>query len=280
MLKTDKLRLKEVIKAFYNLSGVKIAIYDTDFKEITSYPETNCELCNKMQQNEKTKILCDGANSKHFLECKKNPSKPIVQKCHAGLTEVASVISDGDMVIGYAIYGQITNEKPDSNFMDNVVKKCIEYGFDEKWAKEVSSKIKYVDNSRLESISFLLDMTVSYIISNRLAYTDEESLGREITDYILSNLSSPLQIDELCKYFFVSRSMLYKLTKPYMPNGVFSFVKEKRLSEAKKLLCTTSLTSKEIAQKTGFGDVNYFLRTFKKQVGIPANKYRKENSSK
>ena len=280
MLKTDKLRLKEVIKAFYNLSGVKIAIYDTDFKEITSYPETNCELCSKMQQNPQTQVLCDEANARHFHQCEKSRSKPIVQKCHAGLTEVASVISDGDKVIGYAIYGQITNEKPNSNFVENVVEKCIQYGFDEKWAKKVSEKIKYVDNSRLESISFLLDMTVSYIISNRLAYTDEESLGREITDYIIANLSSSLQIEELCKYFFVSRSMLYKLTKPYMSNGVFSFIKEKRLQEAKKLLCTTNLTSKEIAKKTGFGEVNYFLRTFKKEVGMPASRYRKENTKK
>ncbi|MBQ4629815.1 MAG: PocR ligand-binding domain-containing protein [Clostridia bacterium] len=280
MLKTDKLRLREVIKAFYDLTGVKIAIYDTGFKEITSFPEANSEFCSKMQENEKTRLLCDECNARHFLECEKNRAKPIMQKCHAGLTEVASVISDGDRVIGYAIYGQITNEESHEEFVEDVKKRCEEYGYDNRWIEESCEKIKYVSATKLEAISFLLDMTVSYIIQNRLAYSDSETLGEEIVQYINKNLSSPLGIEELCKYFFVSRSMLYKLTKPYMPRGVFAYIKEKRLEASKELLLTTNLTSKEIAKKTGFGDVNYFLRTFKKEVGIPANKYKKENSKK
>ncbi|MBO5369796.1 MAG: hypothetical protein J6B23_03850 [Clostridia bacterium] len=35
----EEKKLAELIKAFYNLTGIKVAVYDSQFCEIISYPE-------------------------------------------------------------------------------------------------------------------------------------------------------------------------------------------------------------------------------------------------
>ena len=48
-----------------------------------------------------------------------------------------------------------------------------------------------------------------------------------------------------------------------------------KLEDAKKLLSETDLSITEIALDTGFNDVSYFIKLFKKQFGISPLKYRK-----
>ena len=275
MLKTDKERLSEVMEAFYKLTGVKVAIYNTDFEEAVAYPVQNSEFCTLMYSDARTARCCNENTSELLKRCLDSPGKTVMHTCHAGLTEVATVISDGETVIGYIIFGQITNISLEDEFVDSVKEKCKKYFIDEAAIDEHIRKIKYIDEERLESISLLLGMTVSYIIANRLAYSDVESMGLEIKEYIKKNISKGISVDEVCKRFFVSRSVLYKLTKPYMPCGVASFIRAEKIKLAKELLSKTSLSASEIAEKLGYSDTNYFLRTFKKETGLPAGKYRK-----
>lgn len=47
-----------------------------------------------------------------------------------------------------------------------------------------------------------------------------------------------------------------------------------RIDAAKELLKSTNLTVTEIAGKVGYEDLNYFIRTFKKTVGMSPGQYR------
>ncbi len=275
MLKTDKERLSEVMEAFYKLTGVKVAIYDTDFNEAVAYPPHNSSFCTLICSDKSTEKCCSENTTELLKRCLDAPGKTIMHTCHAGLTEVATVISDGETIIGYIIFGQITNNPSQEDFVESVKEKCKKYPIDASVIEKHIRKIKYIDKDKLESISLLLGMTVSYIIANRLAYSDAESMGLEIKEYIKKNASTPINVDEICKHFFVSRSVLYKLTKPYMPEGVASFIRHEKMKLAKDLLLKTNLSAAEIASKLGYSDTNYFLRTFKKEAGISAGKYRK-----
>lgn len=52
------------------------------------------------------------------------------------------------------------------------------------------------------------------------------------------------------------------------------YIAQKRLEDAKELLSTTQKTVAEIAEEVGFNDYFYFLRTFKKAVGMTPGQYR------
>jgi AraC-like DNA-binding protein len=51
-----------------------------------------------------------------------------------------------------------------------------------------------------------------------------------------------------------------------------------RLSYAKELLLTTDLGVAEISARSGFGDVNNFIRSFKRLNGVTPNRYRRRNA--
>ncbi|MBR5379666.1 MAG: helix-turn-helix transcriptional regulator, partial [Clostridia bacterium] len=52
------------------------------------------------------------------------------------------------------------------------------------------------------------------------------------------------------------------------------YLTNKRLSMARKDLCSTSLSIQEIAINNGFGDVNYFIQVYKKTYGTTPKKYQ------
>ncbi|MCQ2399061.1 MAG: AraC family transcriptional regulator [Clostridia bacterium] len=53
-----------------------------------------------------------------------------------------------------------------------------------------------------------------------------------------------------------------------------------KLSVAKKLFTSTSMTVREVAEKLSFDNVNYFSRQFKKAYGISPQRFIREKKSK
>ena len=111
---------------------------------------------------------------------------------------------------------------------------------------------------------------------SHLIYETEKPLIYKINEYINSNLEKDLSVDSLCREFYLSKSELYKITKPYMPEGIASYVKSLRIRKAAELLGIQGKTIAEAAEKTGFSDINYFRRIFKTEMGISAPKYRQK----
>ena len=50
-----------------------------------------------------------------------------------------------------------------------------------------------------------------------------------------------------------------------------------RINKAKQLIAGTNLKFEEIAEKTGYTNLNTFMRVFKKQTGMTPGNYREEN---
>lgn len=274
ILKTDTKKLFELIKAFYNLTGIKTAVYNTDFAEIMAYPEDNGDFCKLMHQSELSCRGCDRSAAEMCRKCA-NGNDLLIQKCHAGLTEVASPLTEGNTVIGYIIFGQITNEKNRDFFVNDVIKKCEKYGFSQDELCLHIKKIPYYSDEQISDASKIINALASYIILEHIAFAEEMPLIYSIKEYISDNLSSSLSISELTKCFSLSKAELYRIAKPHMPDGIAGYIKKQRMDKAAELLRHTSKPVWQIAEETGFSDVNYFLRVFKKYYGIPAGKYRK-----
>ena len=56
---------------------------------------------------------------------------------------------------------------------------------------------------------------------------------------------------------------------------IFAYLTHLRIEKAKQLLTTGFYTTKEIASRTGFHDVYYFSKVFKKVTGMPPGIYKK-----
>lgn len=99
----------------------------------------------------------------------------------------------------------------------------------------------------------------------------------EIMEYYLSdNLNKAVKPSDLCRRFGVSKCQLNRICKKETGLTVSEFIAHGKLNFAKWLLTHSSKMVKEIASMTGYPDVNYFCRIFRKYVGITPESYRKE----
>ena len=103
------------------------------------------------------------------------------------------------------------------------------------------------------------------INNNRIAF---------IIDYIKTNLHEALSISTLAEKAYMSTSNFYKSFRNTIGESPIDFINSERIKLAKKLILTTDQKLSTIAYRTGFNNVSYFNRQFKKLENITPKEYR------
>lgn len=264
--------LNTLMKNFYTLTGIRIVLFDENYKEILSYPEECIPFCAHMRKNENFYKECQRSDKISFDECRKKQALTM-QQCHAGLVEVTAPIMDGGTIIGYIMFGQIRDIKSKKDFMSRLSSTC---GIYENFinTEDKIERIKYKSGKQLVAAANILEACTSYILLRDLVKPSRIVLFNNIESYISDNLDKDITVESLCREFRISRTRLYESVKPYVNGGIASYVLRKRLLKAKEFLKDTDISITKIAGKVGYSDYNYFLRCFKKSFGISAKKYR------
>ena len=104
--------------------------------------------------------------------------------------------------------------------------------------------------------------------------TDEQ--WGKITEYISENYNKKINVDDICKYVFISRRTFFYLVKQYTNLSFTDYLTNFRMKQAKILLETTQLPLSEIAESVGITDYNYFSKLFKKATNISPIRYRQQ----
>lgn len=89
-----------------------------------------------------------------------------------------------------------------------------------------------------------------------------------------SDISAELSLGVIAKNQGVSPGYLATVFKRETGKTVSEYVRDKRMEYAKYLLSTTELQIQTVAAHCGIIDVQYFSKTFKKQVGKTPKEYR------
>lgn len=95
-----------------------------------------------------------------------------------------------------------------------------------------------------------------------------------ILTYLSEHYQNPITIEEIANHCFYSKSYFMKFFKETMGMGFIQYLNDYRLDIAAKLLLDTSENILDIAVQTGFDNLSYFNRCFKKKYGISPGKYR------
>ena len=95
-------------------------------------------------------------------------------------------------------------------------------------------------------------------------------------NYINENFSRPdLSLDEVAHHVNHSRSHMSRIFREKSGYGYIEYITRLRMDKAKKLLITTDLPIKAIAEMAGYINVSGFRSKFKTMFGISAFEYRK-----
>jgi two-component system response regulator YesN len=103
--------------------------------------------------------------------------------------------------------------------------------------------------------------------------SDNELMERAIR-YIHQNYTNELTLQMVADHIHISRNYFSILFKQFSDQKFIDYVIDLRIKKAEELLVQTSLKVYEVAGKSGFNDVKYFSKLFKRLTGYSPVDYR------
>lgn len=123
----------------------------------------------------------------------------------------------------------------------------------------------------------LLDRAEIVPVKTINTFTKEEHANRHIQAFVKLVNEHYLQLHDVQFYadkLFITTNYLNRMTKEYLGSTSKLFILNRVIQEAKNLLNYTSLSVAEISNQLKFETPNYFVRLFRKYVGMTPKQYR------
>jgi AraC-like DNA-binding protein len=143
----------------------------------------------------------------------------------------------------------------------------------EQMIRQGSLQIPNLELSLNTSLNKIFLSLVHHI--NELPDTTASNRIDEVQEYIRSNVYQTLTLTRLAKLASLSPSYLSRRFKQRFGIPPMVFQQRLRIQSAANLLRTTDYPIKHISEITGFSDIYFFSRIFKKNQGQPPGRFRK-----
>ena len=104
----------------------------------------------------------------------------------------------------------------------------------------------------------------------------DTNMQKEMLAYIDAHCMEKITLSMLAEEFHLSEKYVSRYFVEHFKISFSNYVIHHRLTYARALLETTDEQVTEIAMQSGFSNVSYFIRAFKKMYGISPLKYRKK----
>lgn len=117
-------------------------------------------------------------------------------------------------------------------------------------------------------------------IEERMSIEERHAAGQSdpitaIKDYVRTHLDSPdLGRTMIAEEMHMNSDYLSHVFSTRTGKSLSSYIMEERMATAKRLLATTSYSIQQICEQTGFANVSYFYRQFKKSSRLTPQQYR------
>ena len=268
----DLQKIEQLLKDFYNLTGLKACFYDSDERELCFYPEKLSGFCALLRKDAQMDERCKACDQHAFAVCKKT-HKQYVYTCHAGLLECVSPILYDNKLLGFIVLGQIKKSETDTPYRH-------EKSTDEETHKELYAhfqNLPFVGLEKINSAMRILDACTGYEYLKSIAKETQGKIDVALGEYIDMHIDGDLCVQTLCSKFHLSHSEIYSIFKEYFHATPAEFVKFRRLQKACDLLKYSDLPVNKIAVACGIPDYNYFSKIFKRQFGISPRQHRKQS---
>ncbi|MFM9825111.1 response regulator [Flavobacterium sp.] len=103
----------------------------------------------------------------------------------------------------------------------------------------------------------------------------EKDFLTRINEFLLKDMRSKINVDELSKELFISRSTLDKRIRKLSNKNISQYIREFKLEYAIRLIDLGEKNIQFIVDQTGFNSLSYFSTSFKSYVGLTTRDYIK-----
>ena len=267
--------LKKICIDFFNLAGTGFSLWDENRKNIFSYPEKHVPFCKAIRDNRKLYMKC-AVSDKMGLDEVDRTKEPYIYTCHMGLTEAIVPILQDEEIVGYLMMGQIAEKEKIEDILRIIDRLRDSEEFKQRLIASVDEGVIY-PHDKIEYCVNILKVLIDYMNLSYVFRKNSLSVYSRAKKYVSDNMSTPIKPSDICAHIGVSPSTLYKEIKKASGMSPERFIRKQKIIMAASLLTDTSAAVSEVAEKVGIPDVNYFIRVFRTELGMPPLRYRKFN---
>ena len=144
---------------------------------------------------------------------------------------------------------------------------------------ESESKIAAQIKTKVILLQFILEMwEKGLVIENDT--NGRNIVEKEMVSYIQQNFTGKISLKEFGEQFHLSEKYISRYFKEHFHITLSQYITYLRLEHAKQLLQDTDMPVTEVALQSGYQNVSYFIRSFKKAYAVSPLKYRKADENK
>lgn len=134
--------------------------------------------------------------------------------------------------------------------------------------------------SLLRLIVIMAESNEKLVFSTEPKETDAERRMRQVVTYMRCNYKHTVTIDELARHTGMNRCALCTFFKRRTGNTLMTYLTGLRISQAQYLLHNSDLSIAEVSYRSGFKDVPYFNRVFRRETGLSPSQWRNTQAQK
>jgi len=129
--------------------------------------------------------------------------------------------------------------------------------------------------ARLYEIWYLLCIHAQKKKADAPANTDYRiSMVKSVIEYIKNHYDSPIFLDTLSEEFHISKGHLCRLFRSITKMSLVEYINFYRISQSASLLTETDREISEIAVMTGFNNISYYNKIFRKYMHMTPSAFR------
>ena len=264
----------KAIKCFEELTKLKLSyyLYSPLFRSVLSHTEHLCPACIRLKRRYTN--LCSCFDGHTIYENIANFPDGVIKICHSGLAEITIPLIHNKEILAIFNAGVFRVLPETLEDLPVIRNSSAQSGHD-------ISDVAFCDREQLElyfeamhqftsrMMLWYHKMTPDYIESEALS-------GKQKLMYILKHdARSDLTLTKLAKKLNLSYSRCAHLVKEVSGKNFSELIRSYRLDYACNLLKHTGCSIENVCRLSGFGNLANFHRTFKSDIGMTPQEYRK-----
>ena len=273
----NKATIDGILGDFHTVSGMDISVLNADFHTVSVKRRHEGSFCSYVHSDKKILSVCRDSDVERLDEVKKT-CEAVVYTCPCGVTEaIVPVIREGGIIayifcsMGIRVGGEERAVSDSVSLSDELTAAGV---------TDAAKKSRSLTEGEISAYFSMLKIVAEHIARDPSPTESDESIGKLVKYYVKNNLDRKITLSDIAWNLHCSTVTLTEHFKAEFGITIMEYVTKKRMELAEKLLLTTNEPLREIAAMSGFSDVEYFSRTFKKFCGTSPAAWRKAQNFK
>ncbi len=275
----DMEKLEPLLKDFYELSRIRITVFDENMNELASWPEKVAPYCAVIRGVPRGLSACLDCDREACRRAAKT-RHTYVYRCHAGLTEAVAPLYVGEVLAGYLLFGHVFSYPSLEEGWEEIDRRCFALKLNRHMLKDAVFSALPCSEAYVRSAAHILKAVASWLILERMATLKEDLLPARLDSFLSAHYTENINAAGIASALGIGRTQLYELSAQLYGCGIAGRIRAMRLERAKELLLSgKELPLAEVASQSGFGDYNYFITMFSRSTGMPPGEYRRRGGA-